>query len=73
MRILRPATTIGTGYSLLSPRSVELELETGRLHLLDLEGYSLKRMITIIREKNRYITLACQKLIDIIQNAKGTS
>ncbi len=65
---IKQVISTGRGFALLSPKSVALEVAAGRIYLLDLEGYELKRNITIVREKNRHITPACKHLLELILN-----
>lgn len=64
---IKYAVVYGKGFSLLSPKAVELEVKTGLIKALPLIGFDLKREIEIVHEKKRHLTPASEKFIDILQ------
>jgi len=57
---IKLAVRSGMGLSLVSTHSIELELETGRLVVLDVEGFPLMRHWYIVHRKDKRMTPAAR-------------
>lgn len=55
---IKQAVQAGMGLGILSLHSIELELETGRLVVLDVENFPLTRLWFIAHRNNRRLTMA---------------
>jgi len=65
---IKQAVMSGIGIAMLSTFSLKLELETGRLVLLDVEGLPIKRHWYAVHRKGKHLTPAALKFIEFLQS-----
>ncbi len=66
---IKQAVMSGIGIAMLSTFSLKLELETGRLVLLDVEGLPIKRSWYAVHRRGKHLTPAAVKFIEFLQSA----
>jgi DNA-binding transcriptional LysR family regulator len=66
---IKQAVMSGIGIAMLSTFSLKLELETGRLVLLDVEGLPIKRHWYAVHRRGKHLTPAALKFIEFLQTA----
>ena len=62
---IKLAVTDGLGIAVISALSVVRELERGELHVLRIEGVNFNRHFTLFHHRNKFITPAMEKFIDL--------
>ncbi len=64
---IKQAVMSGIGIAMLSTFSLKLELESGRLVLLDVEGLPIKRNWYAVHRRGKHLTPAALKFIEFLQ------
>jgi len=64
---IKQAVMSGIGIGVLSTFSLKLELETGRLVLLDVEGFPISRHWYAIHRKGKHLSVAAHAFLDFLQ------
>lgn len=67
---IKQAVMSGIGIAMLSTFSLKLELETGRLVLLNVEGLPIKRHWYAVHRKGKHLTPAALKFIEFLQTTE---
>jgi len=57
---IKQSVQAGIGLGVISQHAIELELETARLHILDVEDFPIVRNWHIVHRKNKRLSLAAQ-------------
>lgn len=63
---IKQGVTAGLGLAVLSLHSIRLELETGKLRILDVENFPLKRRWFAVHLKGKKLSLAARTFLDYI-------
>lgn len=66
---IKQAVMSGMGIAILSTFSLKLELETGRLTLLNVEGLPIKRNWYAVHRRGKHLTPSASKFIEFLQTA----
>ncbi|MEJ2619762.1 MAG: LysR family transcriptional regulator [Candidatus Thiodiazotropha sp.] len=65
---IKQAVRAGMGLGVVSTHTIELELETGRLVVLDIEGFPLQRHWYLVYRKNKRLSPAARAFFDFVMN-----
>jgi DNA-binding transcriptional LysR family regulator len=63
---IKQAVRAGMGLGVVSTHTIELELETGRLVVLDIEGFPLQRHWYLVYRKNKRLSPAARAFFDFV-------
>lgn len=63
---IKQAVRAGLGLSVVSLHTIELELETGRLRVLDIEGFPLERQWHLVYRKGKRLSPAARAFRDFV-------
>lgn len=66
---IKQAVMSGIGIATLSTHSLNMERETGRLKLLDVEGMPIRRHWYAAHRKGKHLSIASQKFIEFLQTS----
>ncbi len=66
MEAVKQGVMAGLGVAVLSLHALRLELETGRLSVLDVEGFPLKRQWYLVHQKGKALSLTAQTFLEFI-------
>lgn len=69
---LKQAVRAGMGLTVVSLHTIELELETGRLVTLDVDGFPIQRTWYVVYSCAKRLTPAAQAFRDFVLNEAGT-
>jgi DNA-binding transcriptional LysR family regulator len=62
---------IGLGVAIVPALSVQRELETGRLHVMDIEGVKVGRTFVYAHHKDKELTRPARAFLDLVKNYAG--
>ncbi|MCG8015262.1 MAG: LysR family transcriptional regulator [Candidatus Thiodiazotropha sp. 'RUGA'] len=65
---IKQAVRAGMGLGVVSTHTIELELETGRLVVLDIEGFPLQRHWYLVYRKNKRLSPAARAFFDFVMD-----
>ncbi|MES9939292.1 MAG: LysR family transcriptional regulator [Candidatus Thiodiazotropha sp. 6PLUC2] len=65
---IKQAVRAGMGLGVVSTHTIELELETGRLVVLDIEGFPLKRHWYLVYRRNKRLAPAARAFHDFVMS-----
>lgn len=68
---IKQAVIHNLGVAILSPRAVELEIRSGLVKALPIQGYPLKREIQIVYEKGASLTPAAKEFLKLLHNQRS--
>ena len=69
---IKQAVQAGMGLGIMSQHTAELELETGRLKVLDVQGFPIVRYWHVVNRKNKRLSAVAQAFRDfLLQEAAG--
>ncbi|MET0066136.1 MAG: LysR family transcriptional regulator [Candidatus Thiodiazotropha sp.] len=63
---IKQAVRAGMGLSVVSTHTIELEVETGRLVILDIEGFPLQRHWYLVHRKNKRLSPSARAFVDFV-------
>jgi DNA-binding transcriptional LysR family regulator len=63
---IKQSVRAGLGLSVVSLHTIELELETGRLRVLDVEGFPLERQWHLVYRKGKRLSPAARAFRDFV-------
>jgi LysR family transcriptional regulator, low CO2-responsive transcriptional regulator len=63
---IKQAVRAGMGLSVVSTHTIELEVETGRLAILDVEGFPLQRHWYLVHRKNKRLSPSAKAFVDFV-------
>jgi LysR family transcriptional regulator, low CO2-responsive transcriptional regulator len=65
---IKQGVMAGLGLAILSLHSIRLELNTGKLIVLDVEGFPIKRRWFVVHLKNKHLSLTAKTFFEYILN-----
>jgi DNA-binding transcriptional LysR family regulator len=68
---IKEAVLRGMGVAVLSSRTVQKELQTGKLHALQINGLSLTREFFVTWDKRRVLPIPAQLFLDLVGTSVG--
>jgi len=66
---IKQGVMAGLGIGMLSTHSLKLELDTGLIAILDVEGLELRRQWHAVHLRGKKLSLAAQKFIEFLQSS----
>ncbi|MET0052650.1 MAG: LysR family transcriptional regulator [Candidatus Thiodiazotropha sp.] len=63
---IKQAVRAGMGLSVVSTHTIELEVETGRLVILDIEGFPQQRHWYLVHRKNKRLSPSARAFVDFV-------
>ncbi|MET0028914.1 MAG: LysR family transcriptional regulator [Candidatus Thiodiazotropha sp.] len=63
---IKQAVRAGMGLSVVSTHTIELEVETGRLVILDIEGFPLQRHWYLVHRKNKRLSPSARAFVEFV-------
>jgi DNA-binding transcriptional LysR family regulator len=69
---IKEAVLRGMGAAVLSTRAVDKEVQSGKLHLLQIAGLTLEREIFVAWDRRRVLPIPARLFLDLLESSNGT-